>query len=181
MNQDLTFIEHLQAHPGDDFCRLTYCDYLDEHSDIRGMYLRDELALMQTYEAGLDWRAGLEALKHLHAQIDPQWLARVGIRCDVRLEDYQLSHKIPSIILIRKILPMSLLAAVDVIEVHRLIQANISLPNAVDLKAKFDKHSIDFKHHKRYPSWDPENFKVGIIRNLTVIEPMLEERESVDH
>jgi uncharacterized protein (TIGR02996 family) len=69
------FIAAVEARPADDTPRLVYADWLDEHTDPRGEYLRAELrlsALSAGDPAAADLRRRLRALR---TRIDPDWLA----------------------------------------------------------------------------------------------------------
>jgi len=44
MTDDEAFVRRIVASPGDDLPRLVYADWLDEHDDLRGAYLRAEVA-----------------------------------------------------------------------------------------------------------------------------------------
>lgn len=79
MNEDEAFIRAIVNNPGDDTPRLVYADWLDDHSDPRGPYLRAE---RETVETG-----DIARLRELAAGLDPVWVARVsrppgGACCD---------------------------------------------------------------------------------------------------
>lgn len=77
MNEDEAFIRAIVDSPGDDLPRLVYADWLDDHADPRGPYLRAEA------EWAKPWRSGerppmSQELLQLAANIDPVWVARVS-------------------------------------------------------------------------------------------------------
>ena len=80
MTDDEAFVRAVVDRPGDDTPRLVYADWLDEHGDPRGAYLRAEVAWAKARTAGKKLRAAGQAL-------DPVWVARVsrpplGVCCD---------------------------------------------------------------------------------------------------
>jgi uncharacterized protein (TIGR02996 family) len=82
MNEDAAFISAILANPVEETTRLAYADWLDEHSDPRGAYLRAEA------KWGHKRSAKAEAQARVFAQsLDPVWVARVsrpplGVCCD---------------------------------------------------------------------------------------------------
>lgn len=81
MSEDEAFIRAIVDNPGDDTARLVYADWLDEHDDPRGAYLRAE---HEAAESG-----DIARLQRLAADLDPVWVARVsrppvGVCCDPR-------------------------------------------------------------------------------------------------
>jgi uncharacterized protein (TIGR02996 family) len=67
---DEAFIRAVVDRPGDDTPRLAYADWLDEHDDPRGAYLRAERAAVAAGDAG--------GLRGRAAGLDPVWVARVS-------------------------------------------------------------------------------------------------------
>jgi uncharacterized protein (TIGR02996 family) len=86
VTEDEVFIRAIVASPGDDTPRLVYADWLDEHDDPRGTYLRAET------EWAKPWRVGerpgeSSELRKLAKELDLVWVARVsrppsGVCCD---------------------------------------------------------------------------------------------------
>jgi uncharacterized protein (TIGR02996 family) len=77
VSEDEAFIRAVVDSPGDDTARLVYADWLDDHSDPRGPYLRAE------FEWATPWRSGERPaesaeLRALAARLDPVWVARVS-------------------------------------------------------------------------------------------------------
>lgn len=86
MTEDEAFIRAVVDNPGDDTPRLVYADWLDDHADPRGPYLRVEC------EWGKVWRSGERPadspeLREMTRGLDPVWVARVsrpplGVCCE---------------------------------------------------------------------------------------------------
>jgi uncharacterized protein (TIGR02996 family) len=85
VTEDEAFIRAIVDSPGDDTPRLVYADWLDDHDDPCGSYLRAEHETVEAGDIG-----GLRALRLTAinvARLDPVWLARVsrppvGVCCD---------------------------------------------------------------------------------------------------
>ncbi|MCE9560982.1 MAG: TIGR02996 domain-containing protein [Planctomycetes bacterium] len=82
MNEDEAFIRAIVDNPGDDTPRLVYADWLDDHDDPRGPYLRAEHEWAATHDPSES-----ETLRQLAKKLDPVWAARVsrppiGVRTD---------------------------------------------------------------------------------------------------
>jgi uncharacterized protein (TIGR02996 family) len=105
MTEDEAFVRAIVDSPGDDTPRLVYADWLDDHSDPRGRYLRHELEWAKPWKRGTPpgwsdpvpgkditvWEQevwnGLEEMRGRAAGLDPVWVARVsrppaGVCCD---------------------------------------------------------------------------------------------------
>ena len=91
MTEDEAFIRAVVDNPGEDTPRGAYADWLDEHDDPRGPYLRAE------FEWAMPWRNGERptdnlALRERAARLDPMWVARIsrppmGVCCEhIRFE-----------------------------------------------------------------------------------------------
>src|ERR1043165_6227212 len=75
MSDEQAFLHSLLANPSDDTLRLVFADWLDEHGDPRGTFLRVEVAFHQAGEAA---RADLrERLHQARRGLDARWLALV--------------------------------------------------------------------------------------------------------
>jgi len=77
MHNDSGFIKAIQANPEDDISRLVYADWLDESGDIRGQFLRLQLALKSLSPDHLHRVSGEHELSFLRKSIDSGWLAVV--------------------------------------------------------------------------------------------------------
>src|SRR5262249_31741447 len=90
MTEDEVFIRAVVDSPGDDTSRLVYADWLDEHDDPRGPYLRAETDPVRRWTDTRDvprLMAGIAKLGRMAAALDPVWVARVsrppqGVCCD---------------------------------------------------------------------------------------------------
>src|SRR5262245_1408224 len=71
MTEDETFIRAIVDNPGDNTSRLVYADWLDDHDDPRGTYLRAECRWAKSGKRE-------KALRSLAATLDPVWVARVS-------------------------------------------------------------------------------------------------------
>jgi uncharacterized protein (TIGR02996 family) len=86
MTEDEAFIRTIVDHPGDDTPRLVYADWLDDHGDPRGVYLRTEVAWAKPWHQGRR-PADAPELRGSAADLDAVWVARVsrpplGVCCD---------------------------------------------------------------------------------------------------
>ena len=74
--EDKAFLRAILDNPDDTTARLVYADWLDEHDDKRGTYLRVEMELHALPDPA-DERAGAlhKQLAELKHKIDPDWLA----------------------------------------------------------------------------------------------------------
>jgi uncharacterized protein (TIGR02996 family) len=96
VTEDEAFIRAIVDSPGDDTPRLVYADWLDEHADPRGPYLRAEVAWAAT-----DDSSDRETLRQLAKSLATVWVARVsrppvGVCCDhMRFE--RISGKVTEI------------------------------------------------------------------------------------
>lgn len=82
MNEDEAFIRAIVDNPGGDTPRLVYADWLDDHDDPRGQYLRAEHEWAATHDP-----SEREALRQMAKALNPVWVARVsrppvGVCCD---------------------------------------------------------------------------------------------------
>jgi uncharacterized protein (TIGR02996 family) len=96
VTEDEGFIRAVVDGPGDDTPRLVYADWLDDHSDPRGPYLRAELEWAKPWKNGTtpgwsprsadgdqpEWAQeawpGLDAIRARGRGLDPVWVARVS-------------------------------------------------------------------------------------------------------
>jgi uncharacterized protein (TIGR02996 family) len=76
MSDEAAFLAAISAAPADDTARLVYADWLDDHSDPRGPYLRAECAWAKLW--GRSKRVASPELRRLAAQLDSVWVARVS-------------------------------------------------------------------------------------------------------
>lgn len=86
MSEDEAFIRAIVDSPGDDTPRLVYADWLDDHSDPRGPYLRAELEWAKPWRTG-ERPADSPELREMAKGLDPVWVARMsrpplGVCCD---------------------------------------------------------------------------------------------------
>src|SRR5262245_62142660 len=95
MNDEAAFIAAILASPADDTNRLVYADWLEDHDDPRGAYLRAEVAWAKSRDAKDE-----ASVRTLAQPPDAVWSARVsrpplGVCCDhVRFEhDYDFEVK----------------------------------------------------------------------------------------
>ncbi|HEY8505126.1 MAG TPA: type VI secretion system contractile sheath large subunit, partial [Gemmataceae bacterium] len=77
-DDDLAFVRAIREDPLDDARRLVYADWLEERGDIRGEYLRLEVALTGGSLPEEEERDGWERLARLRDAISPRWLALVA-------------------------------------------------------------------------------------------------------
>jgi uncharacterized protein (TIGR02996 family) len=111
MSEEQGFVQQLLDHGDDDDTRLIYCDWLDEHGDPRGAYLRLEVELAGLQEED-DRYAETEArLRETRTNIDPEWISKAGKRFDVILHGYQPDSKIATIKVLRELNGMGLYQA----------------------------------------------------------------------
>jgi uncharacterized protein (TIGR02996 family) len=74
--EDKAFLRAILENPQDATARLVYADWLDDHSDPRGTYLRVEMDLQAQTDPQCDRAVALcEWLANLKRDIDPFWLA----------------------------------------------------------------------------------------------------------
>jgi uncharacterized protein (TIGR02996 family) len=92
MNADHAFRQAITADPEDDGLRLVYADWLEEHGDVRGEYLRLECALATMLGDGDQYAATEARLDILRESIDPSWLDEVGKLYDVMLTAVEKVH-----------------------------------------------------------------------------------------
>jgi uncharacterized protein (TIGR02996 family) len=91
MNSDQAFLDALRAQPADDTTRLVYADWLEEHGDPRGRYLRLEIELDALKESDPRVAPLEQELRLLRQACDADWLDQAGKRFDVWLLGYTLS------------------------------------------------------------------------------------------
>jgi uncharacterized protein (TIGR02996 family) len=91
MSEEAALIEAIRAAPNDDLARLVYADWLDEHGDSRGEFLRLQHQLATV----------LERIQHLQTSVERDWLNAVGIRRDLVLNRFEPNNRIALIKLIR--------------------------------------------------------------------------------
>ncbi len=77
MKEEEGFLRALLARPDDRTTRLVYADWLDEHDDGRGEFLRLELRLEELPPDDGARAAALSRLRELRVGIDLGWLARL--------------------------------------------------------------------------------------------------------
>jgi uncharacterized protein (TIGR02996 family) len=86
-SEDSAFIDAIYAAADDIGRRGVYADWLEEHGDPRGAYLRAEVELCRLAADDPRYAEERARLFELYPEIDWAWLAAVGIRCDVILDD----------------------------------------------------------------------------------------------
>jgi uncharacterized protein (TIGR02996 family) len=128
MNDEAGLIAAIQGNPDDEAARLIYADWLEEHGDIRGEYLRLEHQLSQ-----IPLR-----LAQLRERIDPAWLAAVTRRRKVVLVSFRPERKIEVIKLVREVTCLGLKEAKDLVESARsTIKENLTVEQAEQLASRF--------------------------------------------
>lgn len=76
---DEAFIRAIIDAPGDDAPRLVYADWLDEHGDPRGRYVREEMTCFRAaYRSDSDTLPGPPDFQRLMDSLDPVWIARIS-------------------------------------------------------------------------------------------------------
>jgi uncharacterized protein (TIGR02996 family) len=86
VTEDEAFIRAIVDSPGEDTPRLVYADWLDEHDDPRGPYLRAEVEWAKPWRSG-ERPVGSPELRELARGLEPVWVARIsrpplGVCCD---------------------------------------------------------------------------------------------------
>jgi uncharacterized protein (TIGR02996 family) len=79
----------VRAAPDDDAPRLIYADWLEEHGDVRGEYLRLACALASLAEGDPRFEGFVTRFRELRFLIDPKWraaVARSGVENCARFE-----------------------------------------------------------------------------------------------
>jgi uncharacterized protein (TIGR02996 family) len=71
------FLAEVVDHPEDDVARLVYADWLDEHGDARGSFIRAQCELASLSETDAAYHDALQAQEQLLAQFRPQWVAEL--------------------------------------------------------------------------------------------------------
>jgi uncharacterized protein (TIGR02996 family) len=104
MSDDSAFIRAILANPNDAELRLICADWLEEHGDPRGEFLRLEAAAARSTDAG-DFLAKHERLQELRQTIDRGWLAQMSrskielcqiefeFVCPRKWENLQVTHE----------------------------------------------------------------------------------------
>jgi uncharacterized protein (TIGR02996 family) len=77
MTEDEAFVRAIVDSLGDDTPRLVYADWLDDHADPRGPYLRAELEWAKPWRSG-ERPADNPELLAMVVGLDPVWVARVS-------------------------------------------------------------------------------------------------------
>jgi uncharacterized protein (TIGR02996 family) len=75
MSEEPGLLQAILASPDDPAHRLIYADWLEDHGDPRGDYLRMELALASARPQSRKARALRASLQELRGRIEPAWLA----------------------------------------------------------------------------------------------------------
>lgn len=77
MSEDRDFVRAIRANPDDDLHRLVYADWLEEHDNVRGAFLRLEVRLRRDPDApdAAEWA---ERFRELRPLADIAWLAAVS-------------------------------------------------------------------------------------------------------
>lgn len=99
MSEETSFLAALRAHLDDDERRLAYAAWLDARGDVRGHFLRLDLALAGLPQSAPQAAALNAELDVLEQEVEREWLVRVGQR---RHERYDLVltglHLIPVVV-----------------------------------------------------------------------------------
>src|SRR5438105_4767447 len=82
MQEEQGFLKAIQANPDDDLSRLVYADWLDERGDLRGEFLRLQLALRSLAPDHPHRVSGEHELSYLRAQAPADWLRAVEAEPD---------------------------------------------------------------------------------------------------
>ena len=94
MNSDAGFLQDIVAHPNDPVPRLIYADWLDEHDDPRGEFLRLEVQLKELKEDDPKHEKIRARLQELRKGFPRTWLALLD-RTDVENCGLEFSFKCP--------------------------------------------------------------------------------------
>src|SRR5262245_52313456 len=70
------FLQQLDAQPDDNVLRLVYADWLDEHDDPRGEFLRTAVALQQNALTGEQLAEARRRILELRPRVPASWLVR---------------------------------------------------------------------------------------------------------
>jgi uncharacterized protein (TIGR02996 family) len=126
MSTEAAFLEQLAREPGDDVTRLVYADWLEEHGDRRGDYLRKEVELATVAEHDPRHDPLEQELRQLREGITEEWLERACKRFDVVLFGYEPRAKIAAIKRLRELAPCGLMEAKHLVEtLSACLQANL--------------------------------------------------------
>jgi uncharacterized protein (TIGR02996 family) len=88
MHEEQSFLDQLIGDPNDDVTRLVYADWLDEHGDPRGAYLRAEQELAALSEDDPRFADLQREVSKTAWALDAEWLAMAGRRWEVWLLAY---------------------------------------------------------------------------------------------
>lgn len=75
---ELSFLGEIETDLDDNTARLIYADWLQERGDVRGEYLRTEVALASGGGEIKDLEAAVVRIEQLKSEIDSDWLALVS-------------------------------------------------------------------------------------------------------
>ena len=73
-----TFLREIEAHPQRTDTRLVYADWLDEHGDARGAFLRHQIAMGSTKWRDEAFQHHQRQMRAIAADADRAWLHRLG-------------------------------------------------------------------------------------------------------
>jgi uncharacterized protein (TIGR02996 family) len=94
MNDEQAFINQILAEPDNDANRLIYADWLDEHGDARGEFLRAVCALQRLSPTDEQYAQERTRLQKIGETIDAQWVAMVG-RCHIENCEFKFEFACP--------------------------------------------------------------------------------------
>ena len=84
-NEEQQLIDEVLANPESDVARLIYADWLEDHGDPRGGFLRAELSFAGANTIA-DATEGIAFFNNApDCELDPVWLATVGMKFDLEL------------------------------------------------------------------------------------------------
>jgi uncharacterized protein (TIGR02996 family) len=187
MTPEQGFLDALRIDPDDDTTRLIYADWLDEHDDPRGAYLRQEVELAGVQEEDPRYGEVEQSLRDLRPGIAAAWIEQAGKRFDVVLHGYEPTSKIAAIKVVREpgdfglaqtkylveTLPCCVRLAVVRAEAERWrdrLQGDLGDRVDVEVAATSFRRPIYGVHAGGYPLIDSEQARASIKRLLNVSE-----------
>lgn len=145
MSQEEAFLKQLCSHPEDDDTRLIYADWLEDHDDIRGQYLRLEHRLADLPEDHPGEPTLERELIQLRKRLSLEWVRMAGKQYDVWLVRYRPDLKIACIKVIRELNGMGLKEAKDVSEsLPAVVLKGVSRDVAEDARRRFQDYSASW-------------------------------------
>lgn len=145
MSQEEAFLTQLCAHPEDDATRLIYADWLEDHDDIRGQYLRLEHRLAEVAEDHPAFATLERELMQLRKRLSLDWVRMAGKQYDVWLISYHPTLKIACIKVIRELNGMGLAEAKNLSEaLPAAVLKGVSRDVAEDARRRFGDYAASW-------------------------------------